>query len=171
MVRKHLKKLMVTAMLVIGVVSSTLVSSAKSMNTYVDCPASTAGTWSNRTAAVALYGKYSTAQGKNAYVYLKSGVTLTTEFSKNSRQFVVKLMELDATGGDDTVKIYYGTFKDRKYTSITSIDTKIPGYIEAEGDSTAELYLKYYMGTEAFDDEKGHKQVPVGVFQYMFEMN
>lgn len=78
-------------------------------------------------------------------------------------------MELDYSGGDDTVKTYKGVFTGRALTDVYVKTTNIHGKIEGDGDAQAELYLLFRV--DKMPKDKSGSVVPEGLFQYRLGIN
>lgn len=169
--RKTIKKLVTTALLVTSIVATTMaVNAGEEMAAYKDSNATIAGYWSERTTAQRLKADTETAMGKDAYAYFIEGSVLPNTFSEQTRNMEVKLMELDENNADDHVKTYYIQYDKRKFNKVlVSLgESHIKGMLEAEGDEYAELYITYYLEKKSGDAI--FPVAPVGHFKYKFGM-
>lgn len=95
---------------------------------------------------------YKTATGANAKTYFPALRSLSSAFAPDSsRSFGIMLMEYDWTGSNDKVKYYTGTFNGRLLADVILDSTLFAGNIEAEGDSTSELFLKLSLSESLLD--------------------
>ena len=140
---------------------------------WKDAPASSAGYWGgsrDNYFSCKTEKDVSIAQGSDTYALFKGYGTLQSNFSSGSgRKITVKLMEYDGVLADDEVKVYVGSFSDRKITGIYYNKTSMSGNIEGVGDKTAELYILYKV-----DKLSGDPTTPLiasGLFQYKVGIN
>lgn len=132
----------VFAFVIMFVTSNSVFASCTSI---IDGPSFAAGKEHNGSK-YSLQSAYATATGNNAKTFFYNLYSLSGAFySWNDRIITFKLMEKDGIlSNDDLVKTYTGTFIGRTLDAIRLTTTNMPGNIEAEGDSTSELYLRSY---------------------------
>lgn len=168
----NFKKFLLSAMLVVGIVSSTMVVHATEMPAYKDSPAITAGdeAWKS-CSTYTCYAAAETARGSLAYVYFKDYATLSPNFaSSNARVLELYLMESDkyvdqdTISGDETIKRYTGQFYGRSLLGITQKAVVTSGNIEEAGDNSVELYFRFQLSKISGDPEEA--AYASGLFKY-----
>lgn len=161
--RKMIKKLVATAMLVTGIVATTVLVSADEMSGYVKSPKATAGCYAE-SAEYDLYDDSNTAIGADAYAYFASYGSLSSLFANaTGREMLLYLMESDYSNADDIIKIYKGQFYNRNLLYISYVATDTADEMEGVGDHEAELYIKFKVQSLAADTGK---EIPAGLFSF-----
>lgn len=167
--KKTLKKFMATALLVVGVVSATLMTSAKS-SPWLESPATECGTWTRTNNDIQVVSSdQRTITADRVYLEIKEFDELPVAFGMGARVMRVNIYDYDVYNADDLIKRYNGYISSRTFVNIyedTSFD--VPGAIDNEGENEAQIYMSFYI-----PKVKGDPTTPSlysGIFKYKFSV-